>query len=78
MDFRTAVVKTLLGEKVEVSPSTEAKNDLLKTAHAHALKQVDKKLKSGGYESSDELVKHHAQELSRAMDVLGKGGKLKN
>jgi hypothetical protein len=77
MDFRTAVVKTLLGEKVEVSPSTEAKNDLLKKAHAHALSQVDKKLKSGGYESADDLAKHHAQELHRAFETLGRGKKLK-
>ncbi len=77
MDFRTTVYKTLIGEKVEVTPSTEAKNDLLKTAHAHALKQVDKKLKSGGYESADDLAKHHAQELHHAIETLGRGKKLK-
>lgn len=77
MDFRTTVYKTLIGEKVEVTPSIESKNNLLKTAHAHALKQVDKKLKSGGYESADDLVKHHAQELHGAIETLGRGKKLK-
>lgn len=77
MDFRTTVYKTLIGEKVEVTPSAESKNDLLKTAHAHALKQVDKKLKSGGYESAEDLAQHHAQELHRAFETLGRGKKLK-
>ena len=77
MDFKTTVYKTLIGEKVEVTPSAESKNDLLKTAHAHALKQVDKKLKSGGYNSAVDLAAHHQSELYRAFETLGRGKKLK-
>ena len=77
MDLKTTITKTLIGEKVEVTPSAESKKDILKMAHVHALKQVDKKLKSGGYNSAVDLAAHHQSELYRAMDALHSGKKLK-